>query len=66
MTASVGVAWNGLGQLEPRHLMQDADRALYEAKTAGRNTWRSAQDWKSTTALTSTQPGGHDMSVPIV
>jgi GGDEF domain-containing protein len=41
VTASVGVAWCDGAQLRtPEQVMAAADAALYEAKRAGRNTWR--------------------------
>ncbi|CAN5323033.1 hypothetical protein BH09PSE6_BH09PSE6_21630 [soil metagenome] len=47
VTASVGIAWNPMGRLHGLALMHEADRALYEAKAAGRNTWRVATtDWQ--------------------
>lgn len=38
MTVSIGVAWrNGAAELSPADLVRSADRALYAAKSAGRN-----------------------------
>jgi diguanylate cyclase (GGDEF)-like protein len=43
VTASAGVStWSGEGPLDPDGLMAEADRALYAAKDAGRDTSRAA------------------------
>ena len=39
---SAGVAISANGALDADYLMSAADRALYRAKTEGRNTWRMA------------------------
>jgi diguanylate cyclase (GGDEF)-like protein/PAS domain S-box-containing protein len=41
VSASVGVAWSDGTSLSADRMMAAADAALYEAKRAGRNTWRS-------------------------
>ena len=38
--ASIGIALHPEDAAEPEHLMQYADTAMYQAKEAGRNTWR--------------------------
>ena len=40
--ASVGAAWSATPLVTQRSVMTRADRALYEAKAAGRGTWRLA------------------------
>lgn len=44
VTASVGVAWLTPTHASAQSLLIDADRALYQAKSAGRNCVRSATD----------------------
>ncbi len=58
VTASVGIAWNPVGRLHGLALMHEADRALYEAKAAGRNTWRVAvTEWHDTAPAGKAQDG---------
>jgi EAL domain-containing protein (putative c-di-GMP-specific phosphodiesterase class I) len=40
MTASVGIAFSGLGEDVPESLLHDADLAMYEAKTSGGASYR--------------------------
>jgi diguanylate cyclase (GGDEF)-like protein/PAS domain S-box-containing protein len=40
---SIGIAFHDDGSLEPAELMARADNALYDAKAAGRNTFRMAE-----------------------
>lgn len=47
---SIGVATAGLNCAEGDTLLQEADRALYRAKTEGRSTWRMAFGGLSTKA----------------
>ncbi len=42
VTASIGVGMSGCGQTDAAALVQLADGALYQAKAAGRDTWRLA------------------------
>ncbi|QPI47543.1 PAS domain S-box protein [Massilia antarctica] len=42
VSASIGLAYFSGGTLEPDALLQQADMQLYQAKQAGRNTWRAA------------------------
>ena len=42
VTASIGVGMSGCGQTDAAALIQLADGALYQAKAAGRDTWRLA------------------------
>lgn len=42
LTTSVGIALSGPECADPEALMHAADTALYQAKAAGRNTWRMA------------------------
>ncbi len=38
--ASIGIASDASGSTQPQTLLRDADVALYEAKSAGRNQWK--------------------------
>lgn len=40
MGLSIGIAFDGTAALSPEDLLGAADRAMYEAKSAGRNTYR--------------------------
>lgn len=42
ISASIGIGMNGLARPDAAALLQLADDALYQAKAAGRNTWRLA------------------------
>lgn len=42
VSASIGLAFYSGGLLQPEELMRQADVMLYEAKQAGRNTFRAA------------------------
>jgi len=42
ITASIGLAYFTDGPLDPDALLREADRLLYQAKQAGRNTYRTA------------------------
>jgi len=42
VSASIGLAYFRDGALDPDALLKEADVMLYQAKQAGRNTWRAA------------------------
>ncbi len=42
LSTSIGIAFHGQGTISPHELLDRADKALYEAKAAGRNTFRRA------------------------
>jgi diguanylate cyclase (GGDEF)-like protein/PAS domain S-box-containing protein len=42
VTTSIGIAWQPDGRVQPNALLARADKALYEAKDGGRNTFRMA------------------------
>lgn len=42
VSASIGLAYFSGGTPDPDALLQQADMQLYQAKQAGRNTWRAA------------------------
>ena len=42
VTTSIGIAWQPDGRVQPNALLARADKALYEAKESGRNTFRMA------------------------
>jgi diguanylate cyclase (GGDEF)-like protein/PAS domain S-box-containing protein len=42
VSASIGLAYFTEGEIDPDALIQEADRLLYQAKQAGRNTYRAA------------------------
>lgn len=63
ITASVGVSAIGLQAREPAELLEQADKALYAAKHAGRNR---CVRWDRVSATTARDPGrtGHPTSAP--
>ena len=42
VTTSIGLAWFRDGAPDPAAVLKEADTMLYQAKQAGRNTWRAA------------------------
>ena len=42
VTTSIGIAWQADGRAQPTELLARADKALYEAKEAGRDTFSMA------------------------
>ena len=40
VSSSIGIAYQADGRIQPEQLLAAADKALYEAKAGGRNTFR--------------------------